>query len=346
MPLAADLDGTLRQWVDQRGLSGSVLVTTAGETVFEGSYGMANRADAVPVTPRTRFGLASLTKMFTAVCTVSLLAERGLPFATPVVDLLPAQRRPSTSRNDVTVHHLLTHTSGIADYFEEEVDEEPDYADLWTRLPSYSIRRPLDFLPLFGDLEPYRGPGERWQYSNAGYILLGLVIEELAQRPYAEVVQERVFDPAGMSQSGFFALDEAVPDLATGYLPPLAQGQPWRSNIFSIPPVGGADGGALSTARDIDRFLHAYATGALVGVDLRDLMLRPHAEADPGIACGYGVLLYADRFGHGGGDPGVEVLAHRHPDRDTHVIVLCNMTGLGGEIRGLLVDSLLGAADV
>ena len=86
--------------------------------------------------------------------------------------------------------------------------------------------RPADFLPLFGDLEPYGEPGNAWRYSNAGYILLGLLIEQLAQRPYTEVVQERVFDRAGMTASGFFGLDEVRPDIATGYLRPTSPACP------------------------------------------------------------------------------------------------------------------------
>ena len=133
------------------------------------------------------------------------------------------------------------------------------------RVPSYSIERPADFLPLFGDLPPYRQPGTEYQYCNAGYIVLALVIEELTGRPFTEVVQERVFDRAGMPASGFFRLDEALPDVAVGYLPRSGPDAPWRSNIYRVPMIGGGDGGALSTARDLDRFLHVFADGTLLG---------------------------------------------------------------------------------
>lgn len=332
------LEATLSGWVADRGFSGGVLVTRGGEPVFEGCYGTANRGDGLPVTARTRFGLASFTKMFTAVSVVGLLAEQGLSLATPVVDLLPPERRPTTLRADVTVHHLLTHTSGIADYFEEE-DENADYATLWADRPSYGMRRPADFLPLFGDRQPYRPPGRRWQYSNAGYVLLGLVVEEVAGKPYIDVVQDRVLNRAGMTASGFFAFDEPRPDVAVGYQPD------GRSNIFAVPAVGGADGGACATARDLDRFLRTYADGTLVGPELRDLMLTPHADAGDGIAFGYGVFLYAGpRWGHGGGDPGVEVVAYRLPALDLNVVVLCNVEGFVAEARDLLLDRFAGSA--
>jgi CubicO group peptidase (beta-lactamase class C family) len=341
-----DLDSlgeTLRAWERERDLSGSVLMTRAGETVFEGCYGYADRSTSTPVTPATRFGLASLTKMFTAVAVVDLVSDGSVDFDTAVVDVLPLSRRPSTLLPSVTVHHLLCHTSGIADYCEED-EESPiyveDYGSLWDQRPSYSMERPADFLPLFGDLPPYRPPGERHQYSNSGYVLLGLVVEELTGRPFTDVVQERVFDRAGMTASGFFRLDEAVPDVAVGYLPRPAPDAPWRSNIYRTPVIGGADGGAHSTARDIDRFLHAYADGTLLG-DHRDRVLTPHADAGDGFFSGYGVHLYPDgRYGHGGGDPGVMVIANRWPDDDVNVVVLCNTEAHAIEVRDELLDHL------
>ena len=184
-----------------------------------------------------------------------------------------------------------------------------------------------------------RPPGERWQYSNAGYVLLGLVIEEVAGRPYADVVQERVFDRAGMSASGFFRLDEARPDIAVGYLPRESPDDPWRSNIYRVPVLGGADGGAFSTAGDLDLFLSRHADGSLLGAT-RDVVLARHADAGDGYHSGYGVLHYPDgRYGHGGGDPGVAVLVHRFPAEDVHLVVLCNGEGLAGEVRDTILDA-------
>ncbi len=339
--LASELDG----WSRERDLSGSFLLTTRGSAVFEHCCGLADRATGTPVSPATRFGLASLTKMFTAV-TIAALVERGaLDFDTPVVELLPAGRRPSTLRPDVSIHHLLCHTSGIADYCEED-EESPayleDYGTLWTEQPSYAFERPADFLPLFGDLAPYRPPGELFQYSNAGYIVLGLVIEEVTGRLFTEVVEELVLAPAGMRASGFFRLDEAVPDVATGYLPRRDPRSTSRSNIYRIPVVGGPDGGAFSTAGDIDRFLRAYADGTLLG-GTRDRVLAPHADAGDGFFEGYGVHLYPDgRYGHGGGDPGVSVIANRWPEEDLNLVVLCNVEDLAGPVRDLLIDTWRG----
>ena len=337
--LFSDVAATFAAWERDRDLSGSCLVTRGGETLFEASWGFADIAARVPNVPSTRFGLASLTKMFTAVVVATLVRDDRLAFETPVVEILPANLRPRGLAAAVSVHHLLCHTSGIADYAEED-ETSPgyveDYAALWVDRPSYLVERPADFLPLFADLPAYRPPGRSFQYSNAGYILLGLVIEQLAGTSYCDAVRERVFEPAGMTASGFFRLDEAVPNVATGYLPATSSTLPRRTNIYSIPVVGGADGGAMSTTGDIDRFLRAYADGTLIG-DLTEVMLRPHADASEGFFEGYGVHLWPDgRWGHGGGDPGVVVTAYRWPDDDIHVIVLGNTAGPVGDVRDLL----------
>jgi CubicO group peptidase (beta-lactamase class C family) len=333
--------------VEQRDLSGVALITRKGEIEFEGYFGVANRADGVPVRPVTRFGLASLTKVFTAVAVADAVRQGLVTFETPVASVLPPELRPSTLRPDVTVHHLLTHSSGIADYFEEDAPDGGDYADLWRDWPCYRMRRAADFLPLFADLPPYRGPGERFQYSNAGYILLGLLLEELTRLPYPEAVQQAVFEPAAMAGSGFFALDEVHPDIATGYLRPSAPGEPWRTNVYSVPAVGGPDGGAFATAADCDRFLRAFDDGTLTGSALRDAMLKPHFPIEDGGAIGYGMFLTGEgrgrRYGHGGGDPGCGVLIHRLPELDTHVIVLCNVNDVVVGVRDLLVEAVLSA---
>lgn len=341
-----DVAEKLDEWTRTRDLSGAFLLTRAGESLFEHSCGYADRSTGTPVTPATRFALASLTKMFTAVAVSDLVASGLLQFDARVVGLLPAERRPSTLLPEVTVHHLLCHTSGIADYCEEDADSPAhveDYGSLWDERPSYSMERPVDFLPMFADLPPYRPPGQQFQYSNAGFVVLGLVIEEVTGEPYAEVVQERVFERAGMAASGFFRMDEPVPDVAVGYLPRSSPEAPWRSNIYRVPVIGGADGGAHSTTHDLDRFLRAYADGTLLGVNQERVLAR-QADAGDGYFAGYGVLHCPDdRYGHAGGDPGVEVLASRWPGDEVNLVVLCNGEGLAGEVRDLVLDVARGS---
>jgi CubicO group peptidase (beta-lactamase class C family) len=278
--------------------------------------------------------------MFTAAAVLSLDVAGALTMDTPLVELLPPERRPSTLLPAVTVHHLLCHTSGIADYCEED-EESPayleDYGTLWDDLPCYRVERPADFLPLFADLPPYRPPGERFQYCNAGYLLLGLVIEEVTGQAYADAVAERVLSSAGLTGTGFPRLDEPEPGMATGYLERGSADAPWRTNVYRIPVVGGADGGAFSTVGDLDRWLRAYAAHSVPGAER---MLTAHADAGDGFREGYGVHLYPDgRFGHGGGDPGVAAIANHWPGEDLSVVVLTNAGHQVTEARDLLLEA-------
>jgi CubicO group peptidase (beta-lactamase class C family) len=327
-----DLDAELDRLVADRDFSGSVLITQAGRTVYESYRGLADRAWGAPIGPGTRFALGSVTKSFTAVAILDLVGEGRLGLDTAVASVLPPERRPSTLRDDVTVRHLLTHTSGIADYFEEETatdDWVEEFAALWRDRPVYRVLTPADYLPLFAELPPYRAPGGRFQYSNAGFILLGLVVEEVAGTDYFTAIDERVFSPAGMDASGFFRTDEVRPDVATGYLPPTEPGRPWRTNVFSTPANGAPDGGAFSSAPDLDRFLTAYAAGELVKPDLLEQALSPHIHIGKITSMGLGVYLFGDddkrAFGADGGDPGAEALIRRYPVLDVNTVVLSNV---------------------
>ncbi len=312
------------------GFSGQVLVTRGSETLLEYCGGLADRASGTAVHPGTRFELASLSKMYTAAALLSCVRDGLLAVEDRVVDVLPAARRPRTLDPAVTVHHLLTHTSGMGDYAEED-EEVPghvaDYGSLWESRPMYRMERPDDYLPLATDLPPVAAPGAGFHYCNGGYVLLGAVLEEVTDVPFADAVDERVFQPAGMTRSAYLRSDEPDPDVAVGYLPRTGD-EPWRSNIFSVPVIGGGDGGGHSTAADIDRFLRAVASGALLGPELSALMREPHVTIEEGWAMGYGLFLGPHgSFGHGGGDPGVETGARYRPDRDVAWVVLCNGEG-------------------
>ncbi|MCK0111431.1 beta-lactamase family protein [Ornithinimicrobium sp. F0845] len=333
----------------EENFSGILRLTRGDRVLFESCHGMANRADGIPVRPTTRFATASLSKMFTAVGVLDAVGrgEVGLPDA--VVDVLPPDRRPSTLRDDVTVHHLLSHTSGIADYFEEDEDlpgYREDYGALWESLPTYTVRDYATLLPLFADLPPVCPPGTAHHYSNAGYVLLGILLAHVSGLPFTEAVETRVFAPAGMSASGYPAMDEVHPDVATGYLPPLTPGGPWRTNIFSVPAVGGGDGGAVTTAGDLDVFLRAVHRGGVWrGVTPEDV-LTPRMPAEDRWAPGYGLEVRDDGvFCKDGGDPGVAAFARFNPATDTTLVLLANVDW--EDVPGLpdVLEMLVEAAD-
>lgn len=326
-----------------------ILRATRGEQVLhESCHGLADRGCGIPVTRSTRFATASLSKMFTAVGVLDAVGRGEVGLHDAVVDVLPPDMRPSTLREDVTVHHLLSHTSGIADYAEEDEalpGYREDYGAIWADLPNYRVRDYRAILPLFADLPPVCPPGTAYHYSNAGYVLLGILLSHVSGLPFAEAVTTRVMEPAGMSASGYPAMDEVHPDVATGYLPPLVPGGPWRTNIYSVPVMGGGDGGAVVTAEDVERFLRAVARGGVWrGVTPRDV-LTPRADEGQRWATGYGVEIRHDGvFGKDGGDPGVAAVSRYRPRTDTTVVVLANVDWDTVKGIGALAEELIEAA--
>lgn len=326
--------------LEARGVSGTVLLAEAGIPVMQSCLGLAGRADGIPVAPRTRFQTASVTKMFTAVAVLDQVARGRVTVETPVVDVVPADRRPRHLAADVTVHHLLCHTSGIADYCEEDESLSnfcADYGALWRDVPPARIERPVDFLPFYGDLAAYRPPGQVCRYSNAGFVLLGELIEQLTGRPYTELTEERVLQRAGMVDSAFDRSDEPRAWSAVHYRPS------GRTNVHSVPVIGGADGGCVCTAADLVRFCRALVDGTLLGEELTTLAMQRHGTFGDGWSYGYSLLIYPDgRIGHGGGDPGVSAMVNHWPQTDRTVVALCNVEEAddvypAGELRDAVV---------
>lgn len=330
------------------GFSGILRVARGDELLLETCHGLANRADGIPVRPSTRFATASLSKMFTAMGVLDAAGRGEVALTDRVVDVLPPDGRPLTLRDEVTLEHLLLHTSGIADYAEEDEDLPgyvEDYGSIWADLPVYRVRDYVELLPLFADLPPVCPPGTAYHYSNAGYVLLGILLAHVSGLPFAEAVTTRVLEPAGMTASGYLATDEVHHDVATGYLPPLAPGGPDRTNIFSVPAVGGGDGGAMVTAADVARFLDAVRRGGVWrGVTAADV-LTPRADMWDGYQSAYGVVLRPDGvFGKAGGDPGVAAIGRCRPSDGTTAVMLANVGWEDVPGLGDLVDAMDAAA--
>ena len=236
--------------------SGACLVKSADTILLTAASGMANKDHAVRNNLDTLFDTASVTKTFTAVATI-MLVEKGLlrldEYITDVIDL-SGTKIPS----DVTIDHLLTHTSGIADDADEEAGES--YEDLFVDKPNYAIRNCIDFLPQFAYKEPIFRAGESVRYNNCAYVLLGLAIEKRAETDFRGFITKSIFETCGMHHTHFYAKDEICPGAAEGYFAVKDKKGTfvkWKKNIYSYPPIGTPDGGAFTTVGDLDIFLRA-----------------------------------------------------------------------------------------
>ena len=257
--------------------SGVVGVELGDRQLLLDAYGYASRTWNIPTTIETRFDTASITKLFTAVATLQLVEQGAFALETSVIGYLGLEGTGISPA--VTPYHLLTHTSGIADDADEEAGER--YEDLFHERPNYSVIETADYLPQFVGKPPNFAPGEGCRYCNAGYVLLGLMIERAAGSTYRDYVAEHVFAPAGMNRSGFLRMDIVEPDVAEG-VEAIEDGngviRGWRRSIYSYPPIGGPDSGAYVTVGDLLRFHRVVTDGRLLGPALTAELLSPKAR--------------------------------------------------------------------
>ena len=300
----------LASFLAEKSFSGVVQLRYRGETIFAEACGFATQRWRVPNKLDTRFDTASITKLFTSVATLQLVGAGKLDLDAPIhsyVDL-----GGTTISKLVTLRHLLTHTSGIADDADEEDGE--DYAALFVDKPCYSIMETADFLPQFVHKEPRAAPGIQCRYCNVGFILAGLAIERVTGKTYRSYVTEEIFRRGAMSGAGFFNRRDAEPNVAEGWDPNPAGG--WQANIFSYPPIGSPDGGAQVTTGDLMRFIDAVRGGVLLPPDLTDLFFTPQVQHPDGTWYGFGLEFDGATYFKEGINPGASgKLIHYGPAR-------------------------------
>lgn len=306
------MDEVVRASVAAEEFSGSVLVARDSEILLDRGYGLANREWNIPNDGDTKFRLGSLSKQFTAVA-IMVLNERGLvDLDAPVKTYLPDA---PAAWDAVTVRHLLTHTAGLPNFtdFEDYEAAKP----LPTTIDGLIARfrdRPLDFQP-----------GEGWSYSNSGYILLTAVIEKASGKPYADFVAETLFQPLGMSDSGYDSHAAILPRRASGYAP-TAHGIVNADYVdMSIPQGAGA---LYSTTRDLLKWEQGLFGGRLLGPESLTLLTTPVRNQ-----YAFGLMVREaggnTTIGHSGGIEGFNTHMAWDPARRLAVIVLGNLNGPG-----------------
>ncbi len=331
--------------------SGVVAVSDPEGDIFVRWLGYANRSWKVPNRRDTRFRIASVGKTHTAVATLQLVESDLLSLDTRIVDLLDL--RNTKIPHAVTIYHLLTMTSGIADWIDESPTSRWNWNTLKRTHPLYFLKKSSDYLPLFTNREPRFSPGESWAYCNANYVLLGMAIEKASGIPYTDYMREKIFRPAGMNDTDFLPADAAAHRVAEGYVPILDDDRKlvgWKSNIYDLTIEGGADGGSTSTADDLIRFSRLLTRGDLIGLNFVDRMLTPAAEMPFSPQLGYrwwygcGVEILTDmegrtlRWGHGGEESGVSCRLRHYPLFQLDVAIMGNATECAGPLGMRIVE--------
>ncbi|MBD3581909.1 serine hydrolase domain-containing protein [Flavobacterium selenitireducens] len=328
------LDRYMQAQATQNDFSGTVLVSQKGNIIYEKSFGLANREWNVPNSPETRYRICSLTKQFTAAAVLRLEEQGKLTISDKLSKYFPDYPKG----DEVTLHMLLNHTSGIKD-----VGEIPKWFRLDARLPVEKMKDTL--IAVFKD-KPYDfEPGKGWHYSNSGYILLGYVIEQASGQPYYDYVREYLLKKASMDDSGFLQHDLIVPNLVNGYAL-LPSG--WKRSTSETGNSGFSAGNMFATARDLFKWRVALQSGKIISAASLKKMNTPH---HPERGAGYGIFV--DNFlnhkvlEHQGAIEGFNTYMGEYIDDGVCIIVLTNRDtnldfvpkGLAGIMFGRPVES-------
>jgi CubicO group peptidase (beta-lactamase class C family) len=305
--------------------SGVVLIAKGDRIILHRAWGMAEKGFEVANRPDTKFHLGSMDKMFTSVAIAQLVAAGRLSFEDKLASVLPDYPNKEAAAK-ITIHHLLTHSAGLGDIFKPAFHEHRE-----------KYVNPRDFFPLFVNEPLLFEPGARFGYSNAGFIVLGAVIEQVSGTSYFDYVRKAVFEPCAMSDTAPYELNAVVPNRAVGYLRDAREDplgiEPRRSNVMFLGFKGGPAGGSYSTAPDLLRFAQALRGGKL----LQKSQVERITSGKVGFGGPFGPEQYGYGFetlqaggkevrGHGGGGPnsGVDSELRIFWDGSYTVIVLGN----------------------
>jgi CubicO group peptidase (beta-lactamase class C family) len=339
--IVQDLESKLDELVRSDRFSGAVLLAKGDQILFEQAYGFANHAFDARNRVDTKFNLGSMNKMFTGVAILQLMQQGTVAPEDTISKVLPDYPNKEVGAK-VTVEQLLTHTSGIADFFSKEF--------LDTNFGKY--RKLSDFLPVFADKPLRFEPGSRYSYNNAEYIVLGLMIERLSGESYYGYVREHIFKPAGMINTDSYAVDEDIPNLALGYTRTLPDGSelpedaPRHTNLFVTLAKGVSAGGGYSTVEDLFRFSRAVLTNKLLDQAHTNILLTGKVPTRPNTKYGYGMeeqFVNGVRIvGHNGGNPGIMSWLDMFPDLGYTAVVMSNYDNAAAPVVRRLEVALTG----
>lgn len=300
-----------------RQFNGSALVAENGKVIYKGGFGMANMEWEIPNAPDTKFRLGSITKQFTAVLTLQLVEQGKIKLDGKITDYLPDFRKDIGEK--VTVHHLLTHTSGIPSY-----TSQPGFFQNVSRNP-YKV---ADFVKTYtsGNLE--FEPGTKFSYNNSGYFLLGAIVERITGKSYEQALKEMIFDPLGMKNTGYDHHDTLLPKRAAGYAR-TANGYANAAYLdMSIPYAAGS---LYSTVEDLYLWDQALYTDKVLTPQSKELMYKPFLQD---YAYGWAITKTSFKLNdqpvpiitHGGGINGFTTTIVRFP-KEKNLIVILDNTG-------------------
>ena len=321
--------------------SGVISVRKDGKALIQNSYWYADINNKIPNEIDTKFATASAGKVFVAVGILQLIENGKLNLNDTIGNILDFDLK-SIDKN-ITIKQLLTHTSGIPDYFDESVMDE--YAELWRDFPNYKIRKSMDLLPLFINKPMMYKAGDKFQYNNSGYVVLGIIIEKITGLFFDDYLSKNIFLPCEMLNTGYYELDRLPSKCANSYIYDKNRNE-YYTNIYSVDVKGTGAGGAFTTVPDIEKFWDNLLSGNLVSNDLLKEMLSLQInDDDDNNYYGYGIWLEKTKEGtlepwFQGCDPGVSFLSSYDRNKNINITIVSNIGNNVWEMKQIINENL------
>jgi len=317
---AEKIDHLMEVYTEQGKFNGSVLVAENSSITISKGFGLANMEWNIPNQSNTKHRLASITKQFTAMLIMQLTEQGKLELDIPIITYIPDY--PKSTGNIITIHHLLTHTSGIPNFLSFPIFDKI----------SKRNNTPEEITSVFKDSTLQFTPGEKFNYSNSGYTLLGLIIENVTGKTFEKNLHELIFTPLKMNNSGYDHFENVLRNRSTGY---ERDGVNFRNSNYIDMSIPYAAGSIYSTVEDMYLWDQALYTNKLLTDKTKTLMFSSHIPVGPW-HYGYGWIIKEDSKGnsndnlrileHNGGINGFNTLISRIPS-EKHLVVLINNTG-------------------
>ncbi len=326
------LNSYLDKLIAQNDLAGSVLIAEGERIVFERTYGFADAKRAVKVTSETRFNLGSGNKMFTALAVAQLVAAGKLSYDMPLIKFFPDFPQREFAEK-ATIHHLLSHISGIGEYWTEEYEKHRQ-----------ELRTLHDYLPWIYQAGIRFQPGKEFSYSNSNFLLAGLIIEQASGVNYFDYIRQNIYQPLAITASDSYFMSDEKAGLAA---PLKRDGKGWAVAEHGL--RGNSAGGGYSTTRDMLKFARGLVAGKIISKEnLNTLLTSKTRGLSEALEYGYGFILSDEgkvpSFGHGGIASGVNFELRYFPQYDMTFVAFCNQdNGAYDDLRKNVIKLITGA---
>lgn len=272
----------LENKIKEKKFSGVITIRKNDKILYNKAYGYSDRANQIKNNTKTSFGVASGTKIFTALGILKLVQQNKIHLDTKLFDLID---KPFHYDPSVTIKQLLSHTSGLPDYYDEDLIT--DFDNFKVSVPWCDLLKPSHYLPVMPDRTMKFAPGESFHYNNGAFVLLALVIETMTG-DYHQWIQNEILTPHGLNHTGFYKFNELPVNTANGY---MGDDQSLHTNIYNLPIVGGGDGGIFTSSPDLLNFWTLLMDNKLIPKSLTEILLTPHSKKNEGSHYGLGVWL-------------------------------------------------------